>query len=90
MKKVMILLAALAVGGMATAQEVTIKRGKATMSEADYHMLKQKADAYEATKKARYETLTNYQTQHQLNHMYRPVELKSLNCSASYLIVNDL
>lgn len=76
MKKVMILLAALAVGAMATAQEVTIKRGKATMSEADYHMLKQKADAYEATKKALDETLASYQKQQQMNDMYRPVELR--------------
>ena len=90
MKKVMILLAALAVGAMATAQEVTIKRGKATMSEADYHMLKQKADAYEATKKALDETLASYQKQQQLNDMYRPVELKTFNDSASYAIGKDI
>ena len=90
MKKVMILLAALAVGAMATAQEVKIKRGKATMSEADYHMLKQKADAYEATKKALDETLASYQKQQQLNDMYRPVELKTFNDSASYAIGKDI
>ena len=90
MKKVMILLAALAVGAMATAQEVKIKRGKATMSEADYHMLKQKADAYEATKKALDETLASYQKQQQMNDMYRPVELKTSNDSASYAIGKDI
>ena len=40
MKKALILLAVLTVGAMATAQEVKIKRGKVTMSEADYNLLK--------------------------------------------------
>lgn len=86
----MILLAALAVGAMATAQEVKIKRGKATMSEADYHMLKQKADAYESTKKALNETLTAYEKQQSMNDMYRPIELKDFNDSASYAIGKDI
>lgn len=90
MKKVFIVIAALTLGLAATAQEVTIKRGKVTMSEADYNMLKQKADAYEATKKALNETLTAYEKQQSLNDMYRPIELKDFNDSASYAIGKDI
>lgn len=47
MKKIIIsLFALLAISGI-EAQEVTIKKGKATMSEAQYQELKRKADAYE-------------------------------------------
>ena len=53
MKKAFILLAILTVGmAAATAQDVKIKRGKVTMSETDYNLLKQKADLYEQTQKA--------------------------------------
>lgn len=90
MKKVFIVIAALTLGLAATAQEVTIKRGKVTMSEADYNMLKQKADAYEATKKALNETLTAYEKQQSMNDMYRPIELKDFNDSASYAIGKDI
>lgn len=90
MKKVFIVIAALTLGLAATAQEVTIKRGKVTMSEADYNMLKQKADAYESTKKALNETLTAYEKQQSLNDMYRPIELKDFNDSASYAIGKDI
>ncbi len=90
MKKVLILLAVLTVGATATAQEVKIKRGKVTMSEADYNMLKQKADAYEATKKALDETLESYQKQQSLDNMYKPIELKTFNDSASYAIGKDI
>lgn len=90
MKKTFIILAALALGFAATAQEVTIKRGKVTMSEADYNMLKQKADALEGVQKALNETLAAYQKQQQMNDMYRPVELKNFNDSASYAIGKDI
>lgn len=90
MKKVFIVIAALTLGLAATAQEVTIKRGKVTMNEADYNMLKQKADAYEATKKALNETLTAYEKQQSMNDMYRPIELKDFNDSASYAIGKDI
>ena len=90
MKKVLIVIAALTLGLAATAQEVTIKRGKVTMSEADYNMLKQKADAYESTKKALNETLTAYEKQQSMNDMYRPIELKDFNDSASYAIGKDI
>ena len=90
MKKVFIVIAALTLGLAATAQEVTIKRGKVTMSEADYNMLKQKADPYEAIKKALNETLTAYEKQQSMNDMYRPIELKDFNDSASYAIGKDI
>ena len=60
------------------------------MSEADYNMLKQKADAYESVQKALNETLEAYQKQQKMNDMYRPIELKSFNDSASYAIGKDI
>ena len=50
MKKTVLLLTACALAGMATAQDVTIKKGKATMTEAYYNELQAKADAYEQMK----------------------------------------
>ena len=47
MKKTVILLAACALMGTAVAQDVTIKKGKATMTEAQYKELKAKAEAYD-------------------------------------------
>ena len=90
MKKTLFIALLLAVGVTAMAQEVTIKRGKVTMSEADYNLLKQKADAYEATKKALDETLAAYQKQQSMNDMYRPIVLKDFNDSASYAIGKDI
>ena len=90
MKKIILTLTVLLLGTTLCAQQVTIKRGKATMSEADYNMLKQKADAYEAVQKALNETLEAYQKQQKMNDMYRPIELKSFNDSASYAIGKDI
>ena len=90
MKKTLIIAALLVFGLTAMSQDVKIKRGKVTMSEADYNMLKQKADAYEATKKALNETLTAYEKQQSMNDMYRPIELKDFNDSASYAIGKDI
>ena len=47
MKKTVILLAACALMGTAVAQDVTIKKGKATMTEAQYKEMKPKAEAYD-------------------------------------------
>ena len=47
MKKTFLFLAVCALMSTAVAQNVTIKKGKATMSEAQYKELKAKADAYE-------------------------------------------
>ena len=90
MKKIILTLTLLLLGTTLCAQQVTIKRGKATMSEADYNMLKQKADAYESVQKALNETLEAYQKQQKMNDMYRPIELKSFNDSASYAIGKDI
>lgn len=90
MKKTILTIALLSLGLAVTAQEVVIKKGKVTMSEADYNLLKQKADAYESTKQALNETLEAYQKQQSLNDMYRPVELKDFIDSASYAIGRDI
>ena len=90
MKKIVLLVAVVALGWTATAQDVTIKRGKVTMSEADYNMLKAKADLYESTRKALDETTAAYQKQQQMNDMYRPIVLKNFNDSASYAIGKDI
>lgn len=52
MKKTVLLLAACALMGTAAAQDVTVKKGKATMSEAYYNELKAKAEAYDRMTKA--------------------------------------
>lgn len=90
MKKIILTLAIMALGITVVAQNVTIKRGKVTMSEADYNILKQKADAYETTQKALNETLAAYQKQQQMNDMYKPIVLKTFNDSASYAIGRDI
>ncbi len=90
MKKTLIIAALLVFGLTAMSQDVKIKRGKVTMSEADYNMLKQKADAYEATIKALNETLEAYQKQQSMDNLYKPIVLKDFNDSASYAIGKDI
>lgn len=90
MKKILLAIAMFAMGYMVTAQEVTIKKGKVTMSEADYNLLKQKADLYEQTKAALDESVKAYEAFQQRQDLYRPVELKTFNDSASYAIGKDI
>ncbi len=90
MKKTILIVALLLLGATVIAQEVKIKRGKVTLSEADYNTLKQKADAYEAAQKALNETLAAYQKQQSMNDMYKPIVLKDFNDSASYAIGKDI
>lgn len=90
MKKTLIIIAALTVAWAASAQEVTIKKGKVTMSEADYNTLKQKADMYESTQKTLNATTAEYETMLQRYNMYKPIELKTFNDSASYAIGHDI
>lgn len=52
MKKVFVTLAACAVAMSVSAQEVTIKKGKVTMTEAQYNELKAKAEAYDQLRAA--------------------------------------
>lgn len=90
MKKTIFIAVLLVLSASIMAQDVTIKRGKVTMSEADYNLLKQKADAYENAQKALDETLAAYQKQQSMNDMYRPIVLKDFNDSASYAIGKDI
>lgn len=90
MKKTIFIAVLLVLSASVMAQDVTIKRGKVTMSEADYNLLKQKADAYENAQKALDETLAAYQKQQSMNDMYRPIMLKDFNDSASYAIGKDI
>ena len=80
MKKVFIVLALCATVVAMQAQEVKIKRGKATMTEEQYNALKAKAEAYD---KAEAE-LTTLRKQ-----IARPFP-KSFNDSASYAIGRDI
>ena len=90
MKKVIIILAAVCLAWAASAQDVTIKRGKVTMSEADYNMLKAKADMYEKAQQSLDQTTKEYERMEQRYNMYKPVELKNFNDSASYAIGHDI
>ncbi len=65
---------------MATAQEVKIKRGKATMSEQQYNDMKAKADAYERVQKELAE----------LKKKTAPATPSTFNDSASYAIGRDV
>jgi len=84
MKKVFLLLAVCTLVGTATAQDVKIKRGKVTMSEAQYNELKAKADAYD---KAQSDLSA---VRNQLEQTSKPVEPRTFNDSASYAIGRDV
>lgn len=66
--------------GTAFAQDVKIKKGKATMSEEQYNLLKAKADAYD---KAQAEIAS-------LRKKAAPATPKTFNDSASYAIGRDI
>ena len=80
MKRVFIVLALCALVGTAAAQEVKIKRGKATMTEEQYNALKAKADAYD---RSQAELAA-------LRKQAAPARPKSFNDSASYAIGRDI
>lgn len=84
MKKVFAVLAVCLVATAVNAQEVKIKKGKATMSEAYYNELKAKAEAYEKT----LADLTV--TRSQLREATTGPKLASFNDSASYAIGRDV
>ncbi|MBP5516371.1 MAG: FKBP-type peptidyl-prolyl cis-trans isomerase [Bacteroidales bacterium] len=93
MKRISLFLFALACGSVAMAQspEVTIKRGKATMDEAYYYQLKQRADSYSEMErqandaKKQLEKVTN-----ELKRKEAAAQIKSFNDSASYAIGKDI
>ena len=84
MKKIVLLLAVCTLVGTSAAQEVKVKRGKATMSEAYYNELKAKADAYEKT----LADLTV--TRSQLREANAPALMRTFTDSASYAIGRDI
>ena len=88
MKKILLSAFALCLclGAFAQNEDVTIKKGKCTMSEAYYQELLRKANAYE---QARTE-LTQAQQQIANAEKKNQVVLRSFNDSASYAIGRDL
>lgn len=76
----------LCMGAMAQQQGVTLKRGKATMSETYYNELKQKADQCEQLQKE----LANTQAKLKDATQKKTVELRTFNDSASYAIGHDI
>jgi FKBP-type peptidyl-prolyl cis-trans isomerase len=66
------------------AQEVKIKKGKATMTEEQYNDLKAKADAYDKMQKEM------KVLEERVNELSKPAELKTFNDSASYAIGRDI
>lgn len=80
MKKTVIVMVLCAIAFGATAQEVKIKRGKATMSEEQYNALKAKADAYD---RAQDELAT-------LRRQAQPAAPQNFIDSASYAIGRDV
>lgn len=80
MKRIILLLAVCLVATAANAQEVKVKKGKATMDEAYYNELVTKAAAYE---KAQAEVAS-------LRNQLQPATPKTFNDSASYAIGRDI
>ena len=80
MKKVFIILALCAAVTAISAQEVKIKRGKATMTEEQYNALKAKAEAYD---RAEAELAT-------LRKQVQAPKPQNFNDSASYAIGRDI
>ena len=92
MKKIFLLMCAFGAAAtlMAQSPDVTIKKGKATMDEAYYYQLKQKADAYakmEAEKDAMQKELDAANAKLKKN---QPPQIVTFNDSASYAIGKDL
>ncbi|MBR1766725.1 MAG: FKBP-type peptidyl-prolyl cis-trans isomerase [Bacteroidales bacterium] len=89
MKKVVWVAAAITIFGLQStlcqAQEIKVKKGKVTMTEAQYNDLKAKADAYE---KAQAEAKTNEWKASAYDHMN--AQPATFNDSASYAIGRDV
>lgn len=84
MKKAFVLLAICAVTLAAGAQEIKIKKGKVTMTEAQYNDLKAKADAYDRA------TADVTILRSQLKEATTPAPMNTFNDSASYAIGRDV
>lgn len=86
MKKTIILASLLVMGTLAMAQNVTIKKGKATMPEADYNALVAKAAQLD---KLQAEMASKDQQINRLVNEANPV-MSTFNDSASYAIGQDI
>lgn len=88
MKKILLAFVAISIFNIhlstVSAQEVKVKKGKATMTEAYYNELKAKADAYDKT----LSELTI--TRSLLREATAPAPMRSFNDSASYAIGRDV
>ena len=89
MKKLIIIATILACGISASAQDVTIKKGKATMAENDYLSLKQKAAQLEETQKMLKEAQAKVMTLENKLANQQTV-LVTFEDSASYAIGQDI
>lgn len=87
MKKLAIIAAALVLGSSAFAQNVTIKKGKVTMTEAEYNELKAKADQFEPMSQKLTSAQMALRKERERNSK---VELVSYLDSASYAIGKDM
>lgn len=83
-KSIIIAACALICSQAAFAQDVTIKRGKATMTEAQYNELRAKAEAYDKLK------VQFDESQQKLKKAEAGVAIKSFNDSASYAIGREV
>lgn len=92
MKKTLttLLLLACAASVMAQSPDVTIKRGKATMDEAYYYQLKQKADEVNGLTRANEELQKKLDNANAELKKNKKPEIKTFNDSASYAIGKDL
>ncbi len=92
MKKFFLFLATFGMVAAVAAQsdEVTIKRGKAVMSEAYYYQLKQKADAYERLNVQVEETQKKLDAANDELKKKQTKPIRTFNDSASYAIARDI
>ncbi len=90
--KVFILVCAVGAIGTASAQtpEVKIKKGKATMDEAYYYQLKQKAAAYNDLVAKQEENTKNLEEAQKKLKRYENIKIVTFNDSASYAIGKDI
>jgi FKBP-type peptidyl-prolyl cis-trans isomerase len=92
MKKIILMICAMGGATMMMAQspDVTIKRGKATMDEAYYYQLKQKAEAYNKMEQQNADLQKQLDAARAENNKRQPPHISSFNDSASYAIGKDI
>lgn len=92
MKKIALFFGAICCMTVVAAQsnDVTIKKGKAVMSEAYYYQLKQKADAYERLSVQMEDTQKQLDEANNALKKRQPKQIRTFNDSASYAIARDI